>query len=73
MNCSMELFHIYTLDDKKSADTKENQKISTIMNHATLLIPVILLGFNSYRYLLWLNITKTVNLENNLNLKSKMD
>ena len=24
MNCSMELFHIYTLDDKKSTDTKEN-------------------------------------------------
>ena len=46
MNCSMELFHINTLDDKKPTDKKENQKISTIVNHVTLLIPIILLGFN---------------------------
>ena len=32
----LELFHIYTLDDKKSADTKENEKISTVVNHVTL-------------------------------------
>ena len=46
MYCSMELFHINTLDDKKPTDKKENQKISTIVNHVTLLIPIILLGFN---------------------------
>ena len=46
MNCSMELFHIRTLDDKKSTDKKENKKISTVVNHVTLLIPIILLGFN---------------------------
>ena len=46
MNCLMELFHINTLDDKKPTDKKESQKISTIVNHVTLLIPIILLGFN---------------------------
>ena len=45
MNCSMELFHINTLDDKKPNDKKE-KKISTIVNHVTLLMPIILLCFN---------------------------
>ena len=67
MNCSMELFHIRTLDDKKSTDKKENKKISTVVNHVTLLIPIILLGFNDTdTYFGWTYITKTVNLENNL-------
>ena len=31
MNCSKEMFGIYALDDKKSTDTREDQKI-TIMS-----------------------------------------
>ena len=31
MNCSNEMFGIYALDDKKSTDTREDQKI-TIMS-----------------------------------------
>ena len=65
MNCSMELFHIRTLDDRKWFE--RNKKISTIVNHVTLLIPIILLGFNDTdTYFGLAYITKTVNLENNL-------
>ena len=32
MNCSKEMFGIYALDDKKSTDTREDQKITIIVN-----------------------------------------